>query len=70
MYSALTGRRFGDGREWDFAGSGDEIEGIAVHPSGVLYVVVADNNTELPPISQDDFDLYAFRFPTLGPSEV
>jgi hypothetical protein len=68
VYSALTGRRFGDGREWDFPGSGDEIEGIEVHSSGVLYVVVADNDPEW--IDTDDFDMYTFRFRTLAPTEV
>jgi hypothetical protein len=68
VYSALTGRRFGDGREWDFPGSGDEIEGIAVHPSGVLYVAVADNDNET--FGTDDFDLYTFRFRSLVPTEV
>jgi hypothetical protein len=67
-YNALTGRRFGDGREWDFSGSGDEIEGISIHPSGVLYVAVADNDPEW--IDTDDFDLYTFRFPTLAATEV
>jgi hypothetical protein len=68
VYSALTGRRFGEGREWDFPGSGDEIEGIAIHPSGVLYVAVADNDNET--FDTDDFDLYTFRFRSLGPAEV
>jgi hypothetical protein len=68
VYSVLTGRRFGAGREWDFPGSGDEIEGLVVHPSGVLYVVVADNDNEW--LDTDDFDLYAFRFRGLTPYEV
>lgn len=68
VYSALTGRRFGDGREWDFSGRSDEIEGISIHPSGVIYVVVADNDPEW--IDTDDFDLYTFRFRTLDASEV
>lgn len=68
VYSALTGRRFGTGREWDFNGSGDEIEGIAVHPSGVLYIVVADNDPEW--LDTDDFDLYALRFRNHPASEV
>lgn len=68
IYSVLTGRRFGPGREWDFPGSGDEIEGLAVHPSGVLYVVVADNDNEW--LDTDDFDLYTFRFRSLAPDEV
>jgi hypothetical protein len=70
VYDALTGRRFGAERVWDFSGDGDEIEGIAVHPSGVLYVGVNDNDAEFPPFSQDDFDLYTFRFRTLDSSEV
>jgi hypothetical protein len=68
VYSALTGRRFGDGREWDFPGSSDEIEGIEVHPSGVLFLVVADNDPEW--LDTDDFDMYTFRFRTLMPTEV
>ena len=68
VYNALTGQRFGEGREWDFSGSNDEIEGISVHPSGVLYVAVADNDTEA--IDTDDFDLYTFRFQHLGIDEV
>jgi hypothetical protein len=68
VYSALTGRRFGDGREWDFPGRSDEIEGLEVHPSGVLYVIVADNDPEW--IDTDDFDMYTFRFRTLAPAEV
>ena len=70
VYSALTGRRFGDERVWNFPGDGDEIEGLEVHPSGVLYVSVNDNDGETPPLSQDDFDLYTFRYRTLDPSEV
>jgi len=70
VYNALTGRRFGDGRTWDFRGDGDEIEGIALHPSGVLYVSVNDNDAEVPPISQDNFDLYTLRFESLSASEV
>ncbi|SNT48816.1 hypothetical protein SAMN05421812_107143 [Asanoa hainanensis] len=67
-YSVLTGRRFGPGREWDFPGRGDEIEGIVVHPSGVLYLVVADNDNET--FDNDDFDLYTFRFRSLPPDQV
>lgn len=70
VHGALNGRRFGAERIWDFPGDGDEIEGIAVHPSGVLYVGVNDNDAEFPPFTQDDFDLYTFRFRTLASSEV
>ena len=70
VYSALTGRQFGAERVWNFPGNGDEIEGIAIHPSGVIYVSVNDNDKEFPPFSQDDFDLYTFRFRNLAASEV
>jgi hypothetical protein len=72
VYNALNGKRFGAEREWDFPGSNDEIEGIAVHPSGILYVGVNDNDgvvfAEF--LDTDDFELYTFRFRTLDPSEV
>jgi hypothetical protein len=70
VYNALTGQRFGAERTWNFPGRGDEIEGIAVHPAGVLYVSVNDNNAEFPPFSQDNFDLYTFRYRTLAATEV
>ncbi len=66
VYSALTGRRFGDGREWDFAGRLDEIEGVSVDPSGVVYVAVRNKNL----FATDDFDLFAFRFTNLTPNSV
>jgi hypothetical protein len=66
VYSALTGRRLDHSRKWDFSGSMDEIEGIVVHPSGVLYLVVADNNV----VDTDDFDLYTLRFKNLVAAEV
>ncbi|HZC99208.1 MAG TPA: hypothetical protein VFA46_03155 [Actinomycetes bacterium] len=37
VYSGLTGRPFGASREWDFNGLDDEIEGIDVHPAGILF---------------------------------
>ena len=70
VYNLLTGQRFGAERIWNFPGQGDEIEGIAVHPAGVLYVSVNDNDAEFTPFSQDDFDLYTFRYRTLAASEV
>jgi hypothetical protein len=70
VYNALTGRRFGAARVWNFPGDGDEIEGIEVHPSGVLYVAVNDNDAEFPPFSEDNFDLYTFRFRSLDASQV
>jgi hypothetical protein len=70
VYNALTGRRFGSERTWNFPGDGDEIEGIAVHPAGALYLSVNDNDAEFPPFSQDNFDLYTLRFRTLGAREI
>jgi hypothetical protein len=70
VYNALTGRRFGSERIWNFPGDGDEIEGLAIHPLGVFYISVNDNDAEFPPFSQDNFDLYTLRFRTLDASEI
>jgi hypothetical protein len=61
VFSSLTGRRFSDGgagiRRMNFSGWRDEIEGVAFHPDGVLYLTVAEHDVW--PAS-DDYDLYAF----------
>jgi hypothetical protein len=36
----------------------------------VFYVAVADNDREIPPFQQDDFDLYTFRFRNLSADQV
>lgn len=56
IYNALTGMRLGD-REYDFSGAYDEIEGISIHPSGVLYIAVAENDVW----DSDEFDICAVR---------
>ena len=58
IYNALTGVRLDD-KEYDFAGVGDEIEGITVHPSGYIYVAVADNDVKP---GTDEFELHAFNY--------
>lgn len=56
IYSALTGVRF-DKREYNFDGHYDEIEGVSIHPSGIFYVAVCDNDVW----DSDEFMIYAFR---------
>ena len=65
VYDSLTGIRLSGPKEIDFSGIGDEIEGTDVHPSGVLYVAVADND-----VNTDEFELYAFRLRDLPPDAV
>lgn len=57
VYNALTGVRLDD-KTYDFSGVGDEIEGLTVHPSGYIYVAVADNDWP----STDEFELHAFKY--------
>lgn len=57
VYNALTGVRLDD-KTYDFAGAYDEIEGLTVHPSGYIYVAVADNDIS----STDEFELHAFKY--------
>ena len=42
-------------REIDFGGIGDEIEGLTFHPSGTIYLAVAEHD----PLGDDDYELYA-----------
>jgi hypothetical protein len=56
VYDTLTGVRLSV-RKTDFRGDYNEIEGISIHPSGVIYIAVADNDA-----STDEFKIYAFRF--------
>jgi hypothetical protein len=65
VYSALSGRLLGDSHKVNFPGARDEIEGIEVHPAGVLYVAVNDND-----VDSDDFHLYSFRFPNLTAAQI
>ena len=58
IYSALTGTRLAVSPELDFPATWDEIEGLTIHPSGIMYVAVAD--IDYP--SKDEFELYAFRY--------
>ncbi len=55
-FSSLTGRRIG---EWDapnFEGHYDEIEGICIHPSGVIYFAVSSMN------GSKWTDIYALKY--------
>jgi len=58
VYETLTGARLGVSQEYDFPATWDEIEGVSIHPSGVIYIAVADNDYP----STDEFWVYAFRF--------
>ena len=58
VYETLTGVRLNVSQEYDFPSTWDEIEGISIHPSGVIYIAVADNDE----IGTDEFWVYAFRF--------
>lgn len=57
IYNSLTGVRLGK-RYFNFAGHYDEIEGLDVHYSGVIYVAVAENDVW----ETDEFDMYAFKY--------
>ncbi|CAA6807415.1 MAG: Unknown protein [uncultured Thiotrichaceae bacterium] len=57
VYNALTGKYLGK-KDFDFEGAGDEIEGLSIHPSGIIYVAVADNDA-----SDDEFEIHAFKYP-------
>lgn len=57
VYNALTGVFLYD-IEYDFAGTLDEIEGLSIHPSGVLYVAVSDHDV----LDEDEFDIHAFQW--------
>lgn len=57
VYNMLTGMRLGE-KEYDFEGSMDEIEGISVHPSGVIYIAVCDNDWP----TTDEFEIHAFKY--------
>jgi hypothetical protein len=56
VYNALTGVFLYE-RKYDFEGTLDEIEGLSVHPSGVLYVAVCRH--DLP--DEDEFEIHAFQ---------
>jgi hypothetical protein len=56
IYNALTGVHLGT-KEYDFPGTGDEIEGLSIHPSGIIYVAVCDND-----VNTDEFEIYAFKY--------
>ena len=56
VYNALTGT-FLYNNEYDFEGILDEIEGLSIHPSGVLYVAVCDHDI----FEKDDFMIHAFE---------
>ena len=58
IFNALTGTRIAVSPEYNFPGTYDEIEGLSIHPSGIIYVAVADNDI----IGDDEFELYAFRY--------
>lgn len=57
VHDAMTGRHVDSSPRYDFAAQWDEIEGLSVHPSGILYVAVADNDNP----SDDEFEIHAFR---------
>jgi hypothetical protein len=56
VYNALTGM-FLHEKEYDFPDTLDEIEGLSVHPSGVLYVAVSNHEI----LDTDYFEIYAFQ---------
>jgi len=56
IFNALTGTRIADSPEYNFPGDWDEIEGVTIHPSGVMYVAVFDYEKW----RTDRFKLYAF----------
>lgn len=58
-YNAFTGRRLSKTKEYDFDGTGDEIEGCAAHPDGSLYVAMAVNDLA----TTDDFHVLKFTPP-------
>jgi len=58
IYNSLTGRRLADEKQYNFEGTGDEIEGISIHPSGVIYIAVADNDWP----DTDEFEIHAFKY--------
>lgn len=61
VFNWLTGRRIDRGAEKDFPGTGDEIEGLSIHPNGkMMYIVVCDNND---PFVKDTLRVYAFCLP-------
>lgn len=55
-YDFKTGVRTSRMDDIDFTKLRDEIEGIAFHPSGILYISVCINNPR-----QNDFDVYSLR---------
>jgi hypothetical protein len=55
VYETMTGRCLAR-HKVDFPQTYDEIEGLAMHPSGILYVAVAINDL----LSSDQFQLHAF----------
>jgi hypothetical protein len=59
VYNALTGQLLSTSPEYDFPDYWDEIEGISIHPSGIIYVAVAINQN----IWTDRFQIYAFKYP-------
>ena len=59
VYETLTGDRLDVSPEYDYPATWDEIEGISIHPSGIIFIAVADN--DLP--STDEFFIYVYRSP-------
>jgi hypothetical protein len=56
IYNTLTGALLGI-KEYDFPGSSMEIEGLSIHPSGIIYVAVCDNDP-----NTDEFEIHAFKY--------
>ncbi|MBE9569243.1 MAG: hypothetical protein IMF11_01335 [Proteobacteria bacterium] len=63
IYNALTGVRLGVSEEYDFPDFWDEIEGISIHPTGIIYIAVAINQN----IFTDRFQIYGFKYPDSSP---
>lgn len=61
VFSSLTGEILDTSNEINFLGAGDEIEGLSIHPSGVIYISVADNDGLFG--GSDEFEIHAFRYP-------
>ena len=60
IYDTMTGKELARPHEAiNFSDFWDEIEGISIHPSGIIYIAVAINQE----IQTDRFQIYAFKYP-------